>query len=146
MEAMLRIAFLLLPTLVLLAIPLSLVYTSPKRQPPRLLKLSVAIVLYGVLIAAEWYGGLAHHYCLRIDWRDIVFWPFILLWRQSDTLMRDMTTLKSLLNMLCTAILLAPFFLIGWGVFRKQGHWLPFILSGVLILFLMGFGYAVRGA
>ena len=144
---MLRIAFLLLPTLVLLAIPLSLVYPGPKRQPPRLLKLSVAIVLYGVLIAAEWYGGLSHHYCLRIDWRDIVFWPFILLWRQSDTSMRDMTTLKSLLNILCTVIiLLAPFFLIGWGVFRKQSHWLPFILSGVLILFLMGFGYAVRGA
>ncbi len=143
---LLRIACLLLPTLVLLAIPLSLVYPSPKRQPPRLLKLSVAIVLYGVLIAAEWYGGLAHHYCLRIDWRDIVFWPFILLWRQSGTSMRDMTTLKSLLNILCTVILLAPFFLIGWGVFRKQGHWLPFILSGVLILFLLGFGYAVRGA
>ena len=143
---LLRIAFLLLPTLVLLAIPLSLLYSSPKRQPPRLLKLSVAIVLYGVLIAAEWYGGLAHHYCLRIDWRDIVFWPFILLWRQSDTSMRDMTTLKSLLNILGTVILLAPFFLIGWGVFRKQGHWLPFVLAGVLILFLMGFGYAVRGA
>ena len=142
---------LLLTPLVVVAAFASLFWEGKPKPPSRIARLALAVALYSALTAIEWFFCLKDTGYLIVEWKDFVLWPFFdlpgIVRCARATLSTGSGWRLFRLADLATGIslMLLPLWLIGVGVQRKAGKWLPYLLFGVLLFHFEGCGNALSG-
>jgi len=142
---------LLLTPLVAVAAFVSLFSKGNSKPPPRIARLALAVALYSALTAVEWFFFLKGNGYLNIEWKDFVLWPFFDLPGIGRSVGEALSTgsgwrLFRLADLAVVVLLmLLPLWLIGIGVRRTAGKWLPYLLFGVLLFHFEGCCNAVSG-
>ena len=142
---------LLLTPLVAVAAFVSLFSKGNSKPPPRIARLALAVALYSALTAVEWFFFLKDNGYLIVEWKDFVLWPFFDLPAIARSVGETLSTgsgwrLFRLADLAVVGpLMLLPLWLIGVGVQRKAGKWLPYLLFGVLLFHFEGCCNAVSG-
>ena len=145
-----RLLFLLTP-LVVVAAFVSLFLKGNSKPPPRIARLALAVALYSALTAIVWFLSLKDNGYLIVEWKDFVLWPFFdlpdIVRSVGETLSTGSVWRLFRLADLAGVVLLMlfPLWLIGIGIQRKAGKWLPYLLFGVLLFHFEGCGNALSG-
>ena len=145
-----RLLFLLTP-LVAVAAFVSLFLKGNSKPPPRIARLALAVALYSAMTAIDWFLCLKDNGYLIVEWKDFVLWPFFDLPAIARSVGEALSTgsgwrLFRLADLAAgISLMLLPLWLIGVGVQRKAGKWLPYLLFGVLLFHLEGCGNALSG-
>lgn len=142
---------LLLTPLVTVAAFASLLSEGKSRPPPWGARLALAVALYSALTAIEWFFCLKDNGYLIVEWKDFVLWPFFdlpgIVRGAGETLSTGSGwRLFRLADFaLCIPWMMLPFCLIGIGVRKRSGKWLPHLLFGVLLFHFAGCCNALSG-
>ena len=142
---------LLLTPLVVVAAFASLFWEGKLKPPSRIARLALAVALYSALTAIEWFFFLKDNGYLIVEWKDFVLWPFFdlpgIVRGAGETLSTGSGwRLFRLADFaLCIPWMMLPFCLIGIGVRKRSGKWLPHLLFGVLLFHFAGCCNALSG-